>query len=56
MNGRDAANTFRATQPDMRLNVFAAPGAPDDYLHRLHIAATRAFARFGARPDAEIGV
>jgi hypothetical protein len=39
----------------MRLNVFAAPGAPSDYLHRLQIAASRAFARFGVRSDTEIG-
>ena len=55
-NGQDEASMSPAIQPAMRLNVFAAPGAPDDYLRRLQIAASRAFARFGVRSDAEIGV
>jgi HD superfamily phosphohydrolase len=55
-NGQDGASISSTTRPAMRLNVFAAPGAPNDYLHRLQIAASRAFARFGMRSDAEIGV
>ncbi|HEX3272547.1 MAG TPA: HD domain-containing protein [Ktedonobacterales bacterium] len=54
-NGQDSASISSTTRPAMRLNVFASPGAPNDYLHRLQIAASRAFARFGARSDAEIG-
>ena len=54
-NGQGEASISPTMQPAMRLNVFAAPGAPNDYLHRLQIAASRAFARFGVRSDAEIG-
>jgi HD superfamily phosphohydrolase len=53
---QDNARASRTRKRSMRLNVFAAPGAPDDYLRRLQIAAGRAFARFGVRPGAEIGV
>jgi HD superfamily phosphohydrolase len=54
-NGQGEASISPTMQPAMRLNVFAAPGAPTDYLHRLQIAASRTFARFGVRSDAEIG-
>jgi hypothetical protein len=40
--------------PAMRLHVFAAPGAPDDYLRRLHSAASRAFSHFDLRADVEM--
>jgi HD superfamily phosphohydrolase len=54
--GRSGQNTAtrQPAQPVMRLNVFAAPGAPDDYLRRLHSATSRAFSRFGLRADVEM--
>jgi HD superfamily phosphohydrolase len=54
-NGMEHMSASQPTTPVTRLNVFAAPGAPNDYLHRLQIAASRAFAQFGVRSDAEIG-
>jgi HD superfamily phosphohydrolase len=54
-NGRAEMSAPQPKRPVTRLNVFAAPGAPNDYLHRLQIAASRAFARFGVRSDGEIG-
>jgi len=39
--------------PATRLNVFAAPGAPSDYLHRLQMAASRSFSAHGVRPGPE---
>jgi len=54
-NGREEMSAPQPKRPVRRLHVFAAPGAPNDYLHRLQIAASRAFARFGARSNAEIG-
>jgi uncharacterized protein len=55
VDGQDGASISATTRPAMRLNVFASPGAPSDYLHRLQVAASRAFARFGVRSNAEIG-
>ena len=55
VSGRGVASAPHSASPAMRLNVFAAPGAPSDYLHRLQIAASRAFARFGMRSDTEMG-
>jgi uncharacterized protein len=55
VDGQDGASISATTRPEMRLNVFASPGAPSDYLHRLQIAASRAFARFGVRSNAQIG-
>jgi hypothetical protein len=52
---QDYTEVATSAAPATRLNVFAAPGAPSDYRHRLQIAASRAFARFGVRSDAEIG-
>jgi uncharacterized protein len=54
-NGREKMSAPQLKRPVTRLNVFAAPGAPNDYLHRLQIAANRAFTQFGVRSDAEIG-
>jgi HD superfamily phosphohydrolase len=54
-DGQDHTAAATAIDPMTRLNVFAAPGAPTDYLHRLRIASSRAFARFGVRTDTEIG-
>jgi hypothetical protein len=54
-NGSEEMSVPQPKRPVTRLNVFVAPGAPNDYLHRLQIAASRAFARFGVRSDAEIG-
>jgi HD superfamily phosphohydrolase len=55
-NASQESSARHSTGPVMRLNVFAAPGAPPDYLHRLQIAASRLFAHFGLRSDAKIGV
>jgi hypothetical protein len=52
-NGQKKGSASHPARPVTRLNVFAAPGAPTDYLHRLQIAASRLFARFGLRSDAE---
>jgi hypothetical protein len=52
---QDHAEAATSAASATRLNVFAAPGAPNDYLHRLQIAASGAFARFGVRSDAAIG-
>jgi hypothetical protein len=53
--GREGMSAPQPMRPATRLHVFAAPGAPNDYLHRLQLAASRAFARFGARSDTAIG-
>jgi HD superfamily phosphohydrolase len=53
-NRQKEGGASRPASPLMLLNVFAAPGAPTDYLHRLQIAASRLFAPFGLRSDAEI--
>jgi uncharacterized protein len=54
-NGQGVGSASPSTSPAMRLNVFAPPGAPSDYLHRLQTAASRLFAQFGVRSDMEIG-
>jgi HD superfamily phosphohydrolase len=54
--GQDGAGADRSRRPATQVNVFAAPGAPDDYLHRLISAARRTIGHFGARSDPDVGV
>jgi uncharacterized protein len=47
LTGRDESAAAHMAWPATSLKVFVAPGAPNDYVHRLRMAASRQFAAFG---------